>query len=309
MSALLNEDLDFFERVKSDDYFGERTESETFTDNFYKGYFYTGAYNVTIWNLHDPALEDVVVRRAIEMAFDSEAFRKNQYNGLARTVTGPVPFEFDGYDHSIEPVPNDTDLALEMLEDEGWYDRDGNGIADKDGVELKIEFLYPGGNDASKIFGRALQQAVEPLGIQVRLETMEWATFVERLKSRKFQGASLAWLPDLESDPEQLWHSKWGAPDKPSSNYSGLMDPEVDALIEAIQSEVDRSKRVELWKKFHRRIYEQHPFFFHYNVPRKYAMNLKMRGVRHTPISPGYVTRDWYFVDDSVPGTRATLMK
>ena len=68
----------------------------------------------------------------------------------------------------------------EML-DRLWKraDRDGNGIADKDGVELEIEFLYPSGNDASKLFGIALRSAVEELGIKINLASLEWATFLE----------------------------------------------------------------------------------------------------------------------------------
>ena len=46
-----------------------------------------------------------------------------------------------------------------------------------------------------------------------------------------------------------------------------------------------------------------------FNVPRKYAAAKKVRGIKHTPINPGYVLRDWYYVDPSIPGTRATLQK
>lgn len=309
MNALLNGELDYFGRVKSEDYFEGQTLSETFTKTFYKGHFYTGFYGYTGWNLYDPALKDLAVRKAIAHAFDFESYLTNQYNGLAYRVTGPVPYISTAYNHDLEPLEYDPDLALEVLEDAGWYDRDGDGIADKDGVKLEIEFLYPGGNDASKIFGRALQEAVEELGIKINLETMEWATFLERIKTRKYQGCNLAWIPELESDPEQLWHSRWGNYDQRSSNNSGLQNPEVDALIEQIQTEVDRVARFELWKKFHAKIYELQPYLFMYNVPRKYAANLSIRGIKHSPIDPGYVLRDWYYVDPKVPGTRASLKK
>ena len=46
-----------------------------------------------------------------------------------------------------------------------------------------------------------------------------------------------------------------------------------------------------------------------YNVTRKYGASLKIRGIKHSAIDPGYVIRDWYFVDPSIKGTRKTLTK
>lgn len=307
VSALLNDEIDFFARIKSEDYFSGRTLEEDFTKSFYKGYFYTGYFGFTGWNLYHPALKDPAVRKAIAHSFDFQSYLANQYNGLGYQVTGPIPYISPVYNHDVKPLAYDPDLALEILEDAGWYDRDGNDIADKDGVELELEFLYPNGNDASKIMGRALQKAVEHLGIKFNLETMEGATFFERVKKREFDSCNMAWVSDLESDPEQLWHSRWGDREKMSSNNSGLQDAEVDRLIEAIQAETDRAARGKLYKEFHAKIYELQPYLFMYSVPRKYAANLNLRGIRHTPISPGYVIRDWYYSDAQVPGTRKSL--
>ena len=309
MVALENGEVDFFERVKPADYFGPRTNSESFKKGFNKGYFYLGHYGYTGWNMHNPKLSDVVVRKAIAHSFDSKSYLANQYKGLGRQITGPVPAASDGYPNDMPALAYDPDLALEMLEDAGWYDHDGNGIADKDGVELEIEFLYPSGNDASKILGRTIQDSVKPLGIKINLASLEWATFLQRMKQRDFDAVNLAWVPTLESDPEQLWHSKWGKKDVlNSSNNAGVDDPEVDRMIAGIQREVNREARMELWKAFHSHIYnEVQPYLFGFNVPRKYAASKRVHGITHTPIDPGYVVRNWHFVDPTIPGTRPAL--
>ncbi len=309
MVALENGEVDFFERVKSEDYFGPRTNSDTFKENFYKGYFYLGHYGYTGWNMHDPKLSDLVVRKAIAHSFDSTSYLANQYKGLGRQITGPVPAASDGYPNDLPPLTYDPEMALEMLEDAGWYDHNGNGIADKDGVELEIEFLYPSGNDASKILGRTIQDSVKHLGIKINLASLEWATFLERMKQREFDAVNLAWVPPLESDPEQLWHSKWGKKEVlNSSNNAGVVDPEVDRMIAEIKREVNRPARMELWKKFHAYIYnEVQPYLFGFNVPRKFAASNRVRGIEHTAIDPGYVIRNWHFVDPSIPGTRPAL--
>ena len=309
-SALINDELDFFDRVKSADYFGESTRKETFTKNFYKGYRYLGTYGYTGWNLYRPALADINVRRAIAHAFDFDSYLKTTYKGLARQTTGPVPYISEGFPRDLKPYPYDVDKAIEILEEAGWYDRDGDGIADKDGVDLKIEFLFPTGNDASVTLGLKIQESLEEIGIQVSMANQAWATFLEKMKNRDFDAINLAWVPPLESDPEQLWHSKWGAKDVKSSNNSGLQDPEADRMILGIQRETDRAKRMELWKEFHRYIYQEvQPYLFGYNVPQKYALAKRIRGMQAFAIDPGYSVRRWYFIDPEEPGVRANLTK
>ncbi|MEZ6017933.1 MAG: ABC transporter substrate-binding protein [Planctomycetota bacterium] len=308
MNALENGELDFFDRVKSTDYFGERTSREAFKKSFYKGYRYLGMYGFTGWNLYRPQLKDKAVRDAIAHAFDFKEYLRTNYSGLARQTTGPVPYGSEGYPTDLEPYPYSPDRAIELLEEAGWYDRDGDDIADKDGVKLSIEFLYPSGNDASKTFGTKLQESLKSIGIELRLTTLEWATFLERLKSRDFDGCNLAWIPPLESDPEQLWHSRLGARDVRSSNNSGVQDPKVDAMIAGIQAETDTAKRMKLWQEFHRYIYlEVQPYLFMYNVPYKFAVTREFRGLQSFAIDPGYSLRRWYYWNPERPGLRKTL--
>ncbi len=308
MTALLNEELDYFERVKSADYFGSVVAQPEFTENFYKGFFYLGSYGYTGWNLYRPQLSDLEVRKAIAHAFDSETYRKTNYRGLARQVTGPFPFESAAYNHDVKPMEYDVDLAMDLLDEAGWYDRNGDGTRDKDGVELVITFLYPSGNDASKTLGLKVQESLAELEIDVSLEPIEWATFLERLKKRDFDACNLAWVPDLESDPEQVWHSKWGAMEAEGSNMSGVCDPFIDGLIAKGQRELDFEKRQAIWKELHAYIYSDvQPYLFGFNVPRKFAMSKRIRGMQNFAVDPGYSIRRWYFPDPEEPGTRTTL--
>jgi peptide/nickel transport system substrate-binding protein len=181
-------------------------------------------------------------------------------------------------------------------------------VRDKNGVALSITLSYPSGNDASKNFGLALQESLAELEIELKLEQLEWATFLDRIKKREFDACNLAWVPDLESDPEQVWHSKWGAPDVEGSNNSAVMDPNVDELIARGQKELDYNKRQVIWQELHRYLYEEIvPYLFMYNVPRKFAMSRKLHGFQVLAIDPGYVIRRWHYIDPKVAGTRKTL--
>ncbi len=303
--ALVNGELDFFARVRSEDYFGEGTASEAFTGSFYKGYFFTGTYGYVGWNTLRPHLKDVAVRKALCHAFNWEEYLQSNYHGLGHRVSGPQNYFGVGYNHDVKPLSYDFDLAEEMLAEAGWYDRDGDGVIDKDGVPLEIEFLYPSGNKASETLGLTLQEAHEKLGIKLEMRNLEWSSFLERMLERSFDAVNLAWVPPLESDPEQLWHSRWGKPELKSSNMCGVMDDYVDELIEKGQKELDEEKRAALWRELHRYIHDEvQPYMFGVNTPRKFAMNRTLRGFQAFKIAPGYSIRRWYY-PAGTPGTRA----
>ena len=306
INAALNGELDFFDRVKSTDYFGELTQKPEFTNTLYKGYRYLGTYGFTVWNMYKPQLAEKEVRQALAHAFDFDTYLRDVYKNLARQVTGPFPFESAAYDHDVKPYAYDLDLAIEMLEDAGWYDRDGDDIVDKDGVQLTIDFMMPSGNDASETFGLKLQEQFGKIGVKVTISSYDWATFLERLKSRDFDSANLAWVPSLESDPEPLWGSKWGEFDVEGSNNAGVQEPELDRLLAEGQRELDFEKRQQIWQAMHRFIYDLQPYMFLYNVPSKYAMSRKIHGYQTFAIDPGYSIRRWYYIDPAIPGTRAT---
>lgn len=305
-SAVLNRELDFFERVKTSDYFGAGTERPEFTRHFYKGYKYLGTYGYTGWNSHRPYLSDKRVRQALAHAFPFEEYLRTAYQNLARQVTGPFPYASPAYDHSIKPFPLSYDRARELLEDAGYYDSDGNGIVDKDGRDLVIEFMMPSGNDASRSLGLTMQESFGRIGVKLEFAALEWATFLDRMKKREFDGVNLAWVPPLESDPEQLWHSRWGQPGVESSNNSGMREPEVDRMILEGTRELDFDKRQAIWRRMHAYIYDWQPYLFGYNVPQKFAMSRRIRGFQAFAIDPGYEIRRWHFVSLDEPGTRPT---
>jgi ABC-type transport system substrate-binding protein len=86
----------------------------------------------------------------------------------------------------------------------------------------------------------------------------------------------------------------------------GFDDPQVNLLIEQGQRELDRAKRVEIWRAIHRRVYELMPYHFAYNVPRKFALDKNIRGFQSFAMRPGYSIRRWYYPEGTA-GTRPTL--
>lgn len=296
VQALQNGQLDFFARLKSEQYFGSVVRNPRFQEEYYAGYHNQPYLGYTAWNTRRAKLSDPMVRGALNMAFDWDEYLRTVALGLGERATGTAYMFGEYYDRSLEPVPFDLDGAMDQLAEAGWYDRDGDGLVDKDGQALELTFLMPTGNVASQTFAQKYQENLAKIGVRLRIETREWATFLEELRKHNFDCANLAWILTLESDPEQIWHSRWA--NRPGSNHSGHSDPETDRLIEAIQVELDKEKRKALFVQLQRRIYSQNPYMFGLHVPIKFAMSKRIRNFQIFAPDPCYSLRRWYVVDD-----------
>jgi peptide/nickel transport system substrate-binding protein len=296
LQAVLEGELDFYDRLSSADYFGGAASTDAFTARCYAGHYFTPYMGYTAWNVKRPRLSDPRVRRALGMCFDWDAFVNGYYRGLAFRVTGEQWIANPAYDRSLEPLEYDLDAARRLLQEAGWYDRDGDGRVDRDGEPLHVELLMPAGNPTSAAFGQLWQERLEELGVELSIAARDFASLRELVLTRDFDALALGLTLAFESDPEQLWHSRWST--GASGNRSGLDDEMVDRLIEAIQVELDTSARVELHHRLQARLYELQPFQFGVCAPRRFAMAKRVRGFQSFALDPGYAVRRWFVVED-----------
>jgi len=303
--ALLEGELDFSTRLSSDQYFGAATQQEAFTRRFVKGYFYTGAYNYLPLNMRRPILSELAVRKALTHAVDIDAFLAAYSYGLGRRVSGPQCFFGPSYDRTVEPPAYDPERARELLAEAGWYDRDGDGVLDRDGQPLAFEFLIQARNVSAENFARVFQESLAALGVRLSVTAVDNATYFQRIRQREFDIGIQAWSVDAtENDPAQLWHSS--AAEAGGSNHAGVMDPFIDELIARGQVELDDGKRQALWRELHRYLAEKVvPCIYRESSPRRFAVNRALRGVQFFKITPGFELRRWYF-PVGTPGTRTT---
>lgn len=295
LTALLAGEIDFLPAMLASDYFGERTSAPEFEDRFYKGHFYTPYCGYRTWNMAREPFGDVRVRRGLGMCFDWDELIRTFYSGLAVRLTSETPFSSPAYDHSVEPLPFDPDAGSRLLAEAGWYDRDGDGWIDKDGAPLEFEFLMIAGTESSAAFGRRYQEQLKKIGVRLNIASHDYGTCNERLHAREYDLAHFGWAMPPEHDPEQRWHSRWVGQD--TSNHPSLADERVDALIEAIQVELDADRRNALFHRLHRRLYELQPYMFGLNVAKKFAVSKRVRNFQIVGMDPGYVLRRWYLVD------------
>lgn len=240
-------------------------------------YYYIG------WNENRPFFTSKKVRQALTMSIDRQRIVKQILNGLGVEITGPFAINSPSYDKTIVPWPFSPNRARQILEEEGWYDSDGDGIIDKEingkRVPFRFQLTYNIRNPVSKSICEYLVTALKDVGIACTLRGSDMADLSQTLDDKSFDAVLMGWAGGAPpEDPRQLWSSK-GAEEKGSSNIIGFANKEVDKIIDQLDYEYDQEKRIALYHRFDAIMHEEQPYTFLYSpkailLYREYLQNV-----------------------------------
>lgn len=230
--------------------------------------FVSRVYAYIGWNEAKPYFNTAKVRKAMTMAIDRQRIIEQNLNGLGIETTGTFYRFSPAYDPSIIPLPFNPHEARRMLEEEGWYDSDGDGIIDKliDGKRIPFSFqlTYYVKNSTSKSICEYVCTAMKEIGVDCHLNGVDIADLSAVFDDKGFDALCMAWaLGTPPENPRQLWSSA-GAKEKGSSNAVGFANAEIDAIIDKLDYEYDPAKRIELYHRFDAILYDEQPYTFLY---------------------------------------------
>jgi len=217
------------------------------------------------------------------MAIDRNRIINGILNGLGVEITGPFFIGSSSYDHAIKPWPFDPVAAKRLLEEEGWYDYDDDGIRNKevDGKVIPFSFAltYYVKNDTTKAICEYVATALKQIGVDCQLNGVDLADLSAMFDDKSFEALSLGWgLGTPPEDPRQLWSSA-GAKVKGSSNAIGFSNQEADQIIDDLEFTYDRKKRLQLYHRFHQIIHEEAPYTFLYTPKVVYLYRSRLKNV------------------------------
>ncbi len=296
VQALKGGELDFAAHGPSAEQYAKVMQEPEFLKSFVPSTWYTPSVSFIAYNRKSPtgALADARVRAALGMLLDRPGFRKAKHYGCSVLLAGDQFVSGPAYDPAVRPLAFDPEAAKELLDEAGWRDRDGDGIRDRDGKKLEFEFLITADNKPIEELTALWLEQLQKAGVSCKVAKMEWAAFIGRFEDKKFDAITLAWASDVESDPHQLWHSKWADPNKPSSNTTSFSDPRADALIEAIQECLDPAVRARYQHALHRILDADAGYTYLWCRAEIGAYDRRWRGVKLYPRRPGFDLTEWY---------------
>lgn len=245
--------------------------------------------NFLSFNLKTEGLDDLAVRQAINYCIDREGYADVVYQGFATPCYGIYPdnLAFGGTDGLNLTVHSyDADKAKEILADAGYQDTDGDGILDKDGVNLSFKVLTYSYNDNCIQLADMLQAELSQIGIELSIETQD--VLDDPLASGDFDLAILNYAMAPIGTPSYFINMLFttGA----SNNYGGYSNEKVDALAAEIGTTSDNDKVVSLTRELEQQVLDDMPFAFVADQQLIFVYSNKVKGVQINPTEYYLVT-------------------
>ena len=123
-----------------------------------------------------PFLQDPAVYNAMSMAIDRPLLVEIGYGPAGRVGCNWVPAPEGFASTSIDCSTQDIEGAKAMLEEAGWVDENGDGVREKDGVELRV--LYQTSTNAVRQdFQALIKENWEEIGIATELRNVNSSVF------------------------------------------------------------------------------------------------------------------------------------
>ena len=176
------------------------------------------------------------VRQAINMAIDMPRIVDAFLEETGEVATTYIPPLLPFFNENIERYPYDPDTARQMLQDAGVEN-------------LETELWYmpiprPYMPDAKGV-AQAMQQDLKKVGVNVRLVTHRWATYLTKTGRGEHTMAILGRTGD-NGDPDNFLNTllnSAAATEERAYNIAYYKNPELDKLLEQGQTTVDEDER------------------------------------------------------------------
>jgi len=226
-------------------------------------------------NLRNPILQDVRVRKALAHLSDRQTISEVIFYGMD---TPGESFLLPGtyyYTSDVVTYDYDPERAVELLNEAGWTDTNGDGILDKDGQPLSIELTTNVDPNRQQIL-EFLQGEWAQVGIDASVRVYEWPSFIGDVIAGNYDIGLIGWL--LLTDPDRATYLQFLTDG--GSNYGKYSNPRADELLEAGRAETDPAARKEIYTELAQLVTDEAPYVF-----------LLYQGyvVMHTPALEGFV--------------------
>jgi len=213
-----------------------------------------------------PPFDDLRLRRAMNLAVDKEQLVREVLMGGQDPAEGIVPPAIEkptGYaplhGQGFDPVE-----ARVLMEE---Y------VGERGGMP-RITYLYNTG-ESHRLTGEFLQsQWKNNLGLDVEIQTVEWKTLLERVRTGDFQIARASWCADYVDPGNFLDVFMGGGP----NNYPRFSDREYDAMLEEARTRSDWDGRNRMYRKAEGILNRSVPLIPLYYYSRIYMLSDKVRG-------------------------------
>jgi peptide/nickel transport system substrate-binding protein len=192
-----------------------------------------------------PFLTDPAVRAALSKAIDRALLVEIGYGQAGRPTCNLVPNPAMFASDNTDCLTQDIEGAKALLEGAGWVDSNGDGVREKDGVELRM--LYQTSTNAVRQdFQALIKQWWEEIGFAVELKNIDASVFFGGDPGspdtfQKFYADVEMYANNFDGTDPQSYLAAYRCGNEPNpangwqgENINRFCDPEYDALLDEL---------------------------------------------------------------------------
>lgn len=214
-------------------------------------------------------LNDVNVRKAMQMALDRATLLAGVYGGRGNVENGIFPRGLYGYNPDLPEIPYDPDVARKLLEEAGYGD----------GFDLTISV-----NSASTRWELSvLEMAADmwaKIGINAKVEVIDEDIFMSSRKAGKLACYTAQWMADF-NDPDNFIYTFFG--NIHNTTFRSLCYPREDIMerIQLARTISDPKERISEYQDLERIIVQEDAAWIPlYSRTRYYVTSTRLQGVQ-----------------------------
>lgn len=249
-----------------------------------------------------PAMLDVRVRQAIAMGIDRESIVKNLLlgkTGVPASYWDALPF------YNTPPVQNypyDPEAAKKLLDEAGWVDSNGDGVRDKDGVDLDLKYgttIREVRQDTQAV----VQQDLAKIGVKVELLSYDsdvfFASYDKKGPAATGELDIMEWSDTTNfPDPDYYY---WYCDEIPSdenpqgANWQYICDEELDNLFTLQATQVDPNERQKTFQKINQIFHDKVYWLGLWQDPDMWAIGKRLSNYKISGVTPFFNITEWDF--------------
>ena len=204
-----------------------------------------GTYYITMNTQIEP-MNDVKVRKAIQMAIDRQSILDSIFGGKGILVDGIYPAGSIGFTEENQGwLQYDPEGAKALLAEAGYAD----------GFDLELAADSSAASSRMNIL-QIVQQNLEAIGIKAHIENYDESSWLAKRKSGEMSCFTSPWTLDY-NDPSNIIDTFYSSPESTKGRSLNYEDEEVMARVAAARSIVDEGERLAEYAALEKKIVEE----------------------------------------------------